>query len=81
VYVLVSGYSFCDKGINSEIRRFIELDDNKRVMVIDPNPEELKNNSRGMIFFNWNDWEIKDKLKVFGSNFEDFKWDYKLFQL
>jgi len=56
-FLIISGYSFNDKFINYRILRFL-TDYSKKVIIIHPNPEELKRNARRAISNIWK-WELR----------------------
>ena len=73
-YFFISGYSFNDKGINIRVRNFIDSQ-SKKTFIIHPEPDNLKINSRGIIYNNWDRWEVEEKIIVKKCKFEDFNWD------
>ena len=48
-YLIISGYSFRDKGINTAILEWLYYDQNHRIVVVHRNPEGLIINARGAI--------------------------------
>lgn len=75
-FLVISGYSFNDKGINFYIRRFMNSSQNKKAVIIDPNTENLKKNARGMISNNWDNWEFPFlQMETINKKFEDVQLD------
>ena len=59
--LIISGYSFGDKGINQVIMRWLVNNKNRRIIVIHNHPEELKNSARGLIQRYWNRFVFSKK--------------------
>jgi len=74
-FLIVSGYSFNDKGINFYIKRFLDNNFKNRLIVINKEPEILIGNSRGIIKNSWYRWIIEKKIKVIRNNFEEVEWN------
>ena len=55
--LIVCGYSFGDKGINSEVIEWYYAKRGRRFLVMHPNPDELVSNARGSIQQKWGEWE------------------------
>jgi len=72
--ILVSGYGFGDKGINSRIIEWIYLSEEKHIVVIHPKPDDLLNSARGAISNKWIRWVNSKKLLVIPSGIEEVKW-------
>jgi len=73
--IVISGYSFNDKGINFSIKKWLESDTIKKIILINPDPEELRFNARGMIKNSWHNWEINNKLLIIPKKFEETNWE------
>lgn len=69
--LVISGYSFNDKGVNFNIRRFAQSSFNKKIIIINPDPEELRRNARGMIDNNWDGWLIVKQMEFIRKKFEE----------
>lgn len=54
--LIVSGYSFGDKGINSRIKEWLNSKKGRRMIVLHKEPESLKNYARGAIKKSWDAW-------------------------
>lgn len=73
--LIISGYGFQDKGINSRITEWVYTNRNKRILIIDPHISELKEKSRGAISNKWVDWTKAGILKTINSHIEFIKYD------
>lgn len=51
--IIISGYSFSDRGINEKIFNWL-LSGNKKMILIDPYVEKLKNMMSSILFSEWN---------------------------
>lgn len=69
--LVISGYSFNDKGINFSIKKWMDSDAFKKIILINPDPEELRMNARGMIKNSWYPWENNKKLLIIPKKFEE----------
>lgn len=72
--LVVCGYGFGDKGINNRIIEWIRLSSNRRILIIHPNPEELKKSARVAIRNNWNEWIKQKKLTIIPKKIEETSW-------
>lgn len=54
--LVVSGYSFGDKGINSRVKEWLISHPARRMVVLHNNPETLYANARGAIRNSWHQW-------------------------
>ena len=73
--LIISGYSFNDKGINFNLVNWMESDLKNRIIIINQNPDEVKYNSRGMIIRGWTDWASNGRLKTISKKFEEVRWE------
>ena len=70
--LVVCGYSFGDKGINSEIIEWLYGDRKRRLVIIDPaDPDSLRINARGAIQKHWDEWKINGALIIIKKPFEN----------
>ena len=69
--LLVCGYSFGDKGINSEIIEWYYAERGRRLLIIHPNPGELARYARGAIRNKWDEWVKNDGIRVIRKTLED----------
>ena len=72
--MIISGYSFSDKGINTRIAEWMYKSDGNNLIVIHPEPDELKNYARGSISNKWEKWIEEKKLKVIEKKIENTNW-------
>jgi len=78
--LIICGYSFGDRGINTKIIDWIYSSPDNRIIVIHDNPDILKNNWRGAISKHWDKWLRENKLKIIKKKIEDTNWsDIKAF--
>ena len=73
--LIISGYSFGDKGINTRLHRWMELVTENQMIIIDPNCDRLKNSARGIISLNWDGWVERKKLLPISKGIDSIKWD------
>lgn len=72
--LIVSGYSFGDKGVNSRIIHWLNSKEAK-MLIIHPDIEELKRTVRGAIINNWDSWYKNDKLFLIEKGIEDLSYN------
>lgn len=79
--VVICGYSFGDKGINSEIidwyckRRNQSTRRGPRLIIIHPNPNNLRTCARVAVQNNWDTWESEKSLFFIEKRFEEISLD------
>lgn len=73
--LIICGYSFGDRGINTKIINWIYLSPINKIIVIHPEPDKLKAGSRGSIGNKWDGWLQQDKLNLVPKGIEDTSWD------
>ena len=66
----VCGYSFGDKGINSEIIKWYYAECGRRFLIIHPNPNELISNARGAIQNKWDKWTEDGSIELISKRLE-----------
>lgn len=69
--MVVCGYSFGDKGINTEIIDWIYDKRGRRLVIIHPDPNGLVANARGAIRKNWPKWKKSGLISIISKRFED----------
>ena len=69
--LVVCGYSFGDKGINTEIIEWLYGRRKRRLVIIHPHPESLFTYARGAIQKHWDEWENNGALFTIKKPFED----------
>ena len=67
----VSGYSFGDKGINSEIIEWYYGKRGRRLLIIHPNCEELVLNARSAIRNKWDEWNGTASISILRKKLEE----------
>ena len=72
--LIVCGYGFRDKGINTQIKEWIYSSSDKRIIVIHPNPNRLKNGARGAISNHWDNLLRDQKLVAVSKGIEQTAW-------
>lgn len=72
--IIICGYGFGDKGINSRIFEWIHASTNHRIILIHHNSEELKKKARGVLINNWDDLVTLNKLIVINKRIEKTSW-------
>lgn len=72
--LLVCGYSFGDKGINSQLVTWLYGNRGRRLLVCHPNHDKLKRAARGAISKNWDRWQKSGNLRVIPYYIEDLDW-------
>ncbi len=73
-HLVVCGYGFGDKGINTRLLEWIHSSPARRVIVIDPNPQRLQRTARGAIRRSWGEMEESGKLQIVESGIESVGW-------
>ena len=69
--LIVCGYSFNDKGINSEIIGWIYGNRERKLIVIHPDPDSLLSNARPAIRNRWCEWEENGSIEIVEKLLED----------
>ena len=73
--LMVCGYSFKDTGINSTIIEWYDQEPGRRILVIEPRPEQLMFDARGEIKERWNyqykDWAASILTEILTGKAED----------
>jgi hypothetical protein len=72
--LIVCGYGFGDKGINNRIIEWIFAHADRRMLLIHPDPNKLKNSARGAISRNWDQWLNSKKLIILPKCVEQISW-------
>jgi len=73
--LIISGYSFSDKGINTRLYIWMGSNPENKIIIIHPNCDGLKNSARGIISINCDDWEEKKKLIPISKGIERTTWE------
>lgn len=72
--LIICGYGFGDKGINSQIVEWMSQSMNKHLTIIHQEPKRLKRNARGAIKRNWDDWSNEGRLSCVEAYIENTTW-------
>jgi hypothetical protein len=69
--LIIGGYSFNDKVINSRLENWME--GNHKLIIIHPNINEMKEKARPLLrkSKNWDTWEKTKRLKTIEDCFEN----------
>jgi hypothetical protein len=76
--IIISGYSFNDKGINSNLVKWLLLDHSKRIIIIHPDFEDLRRKARGAynkFIYPIPGPTINPKLRIIEKKFEDVTYE------
>jgi len=73
--LVVSGYGFGDKGINTRIVEWIYSAPDRKILLIHPEPEKLKLSARGAIANKWEEWIEQKKLIKLPKGIQDSSWN------
>lgn len=73
--LVVCGYGFGDKGINSEVIDWYYRQRGRRFVVVHPDPPSLISESRGAIRHKWRDWEKRGSVTLIRKRLEDVSLD------
>ena len=69
-YLIISGYGFGDKGINTKIIEWYYKNPKRKIIVIHKKPNDLKSRSRGAIYGKWKKWIKEGRLIIIEEWFE-----------
>jgi hypothetical protein len=72
--LVVCGYGFGDKGINSQIIEWLYGDRGRRIVVVHPEPASLRGSARGAIRNKWDTWLEEGVLRLCTSKARDATW-------
>ena len=73
--VAVCGYSFGERGINSRVvDRWLFSDPCRRLVVIHPEPAELKKQMRGELLLGWDSWLSGGRIVLVEKKAENVTW-------
>ena len=70
-WLVVCGYSFGDKGINTAILEWYYAKRGRRLLIIHPDRDELVSNARAAIRNKWDEWEDRDAIEFMASPLEE----------
>ena len=72
--LIVSGYSFGDKGINRQIAEWVDSADQNIMVVIHSEPEDLKKGAGPDIFKKWDRWLQSKRLVLVQKWIQHTSW-------
>lgn len=72
--LIACGYGFGDKGINTKLVQWLNTSRCRRLVVVHPNPEELRCCSRGAISKQWIEWKNAGQLVELPKRAEQVSW-------
>jgi len=72
--LVVCGYGFGDKGINGQLIEWLYGLRNRRILLVHPEPDELRVAARGAIQNKWDTWLSQEMLLVLKSGAEYITW-------
>lgn len=72
--LVVSGYSFGDKGINSSVIEWIDEEVGHKAVIIHPHQERLRDKSRPAISKSWDKWAAQNKIRFINKKVEQTSW-------
>lgn len=73
--LVVSGYGFGDKGINSQIIEWVYRARGRRIVLVHPEPGKLRAAARGAVRNKWYTWLENGLLRLCESTAEQITWD------
>jgi len=81
--IIVAGYGFRDKGINTRIVQWISssIREEKRLIIIHHDPESLVRNARPVISRNWDHWIDQGTIITVDKRVEHVNWEQDLLPL
>lgn len=72
--LVVCGYGFSDKAVNSQLIRWLYEDPARKCVVIDPNPDAIQEYARGAIARRWDEWCRTEKVRMLRKSVSDVSW-------
>jgi len=72
--LVVCGYGFGDKGINTRLLEWVSSSPERRAVVIDPGLEELQWTARGAVRRSWKEVKESGKLVLMDMGIEEAHW-------
>lgn len=72
--LIVTGYGFGDQGINSRIINWVYNNSKNKIILIHPNPDQLRMKARKAIDKEWDYWLNIDVLKSIPKYIQQVKW-------
>ena len=72
--LVISGYSFGDKGINASITEWVRQDPERRILIVAPCASRYRRTARGAIRRLFED--CRSQIKMRADKFEEVDWDW-----
>lgn len=73
--LVISGYGFGDKGVNSQIVEWMYQAESNTICLIHPDPSACRRKSRGVILKHWDKWLSAGRLKIVEGGIGDANWE------
>jgi hypothetical protein len=73
--LVVSGYAFGDKGINTQMVEWMYLSRANTIYLVHPNTDACFKRSRGVIRRHWEAWRSEGRLRLFECGIADAAWE------
>ena len=73
-HLIVIGYGFGDKGINSQIIEWMYQSKENKIIVCSPDMKSVVRKSRGAIQRNWKNWVLEERLNYLEMGIQDVSW-------
>lgn len=73
--LIVSGYGFRDRGINTRIVDWVYASNRHRIIVIHPNQSALLRSARGSISNKWDNWLKTGRVNIIPKPIEETSWE------
>ncbi|PKK83731.1 MAG: hypothetical protein CVT49_06845 [candidate division Zixibacteria bacterium HGW-Zixibacteria-1] len=74
VNIIVSGYSFGDKGINNRLIEWMRSSRQNRLVVIHPKPKDIEDKARPYFANRWDDFVSSHKIVFIKKGIQDTSW-------
>jgi hypothetical protein len=72
--LVVCGYGFSDKGINTRIIEWVYSGGQNKITIIHPSPDNLRQRARGAISKKWEDWISTKRASIIPKKVEETSW-------
>ena len=73
-YLIISGYGFGDRGINTLIIEWLYSSINHKILLINKNPRGLLESSRGSIRNKWLIWKNSKRILFITKKIQNVTW-------
>jgi len=73
-FLIISGYGFGDRGINSLIIEWLYSSPDRTILVIHNDPEKLFDKSKPSIKYKYRDWLMSNKLLLIRKQLQNVSW-------